>query len=152
MPNLAGAAKLHRTQFQRYLLAAGRDVLVRQPATGTAGNAVDRTRGKRSEATGVGTTATVKAIVSSLYAFSSTEESLPPAIRAVGKTDKIDLVLRFALADVLLDADNGFGRTSIEAAKDIVLNGEPYTVVVTERGGLPPLDPYILWAAVRKEQ
>lgn len=150
---LPGAAKKHRAQFERLVAESGVDVVVRQPAAATASaTAADKVFGKAvvAPATGVGTTATVTAVVSDA-AMNPFDTTIPPRIAALGRTDSVDVLLRCVLSAVLLKDEERYGRTLFDTAHDVQIGGATFKVKGTDRTGLPPVGPYILWVALRKE-
>lgn len=153
---LSGAAKTHKRMFGRFVAEAGDpNVVVRQPAAPTAPiSAAEKVLGRKSDTTqgeGYGESRTVKAVVSdAAVTLADVYASIPPQIAAIGRAEKLDLILRLPLGDALLIADAKYGQTIFDTAKDIQIGGAVFTVRATDRTGLPPEGPYILWVALRK--
>lgn len=149
---LVGAARLHRVRFERFVDEAGETVEVRQPAAPTApASALEKVQGKRPSVAAYGDTQTVQAIQGGGYDGNVLHPpSVPAQIAAIGKVQPIDLLLRCKLADALIDSGKRYGQTIFDTAKDVVFAGAVWTVLVTERSGLPPEGPYELWVGLRK--
>jgi hypothetical protein len=155
MSLLTGAAKLHKKKFYSYLDSTGVSVNVRLPlATNSASNSVTRALGKTVTATGpIGSIRQVRAIVNFGYTAGTNPfanpDAIPPAIRQIGTVETVDAVLRCRLEDVLVVATELGGRTLFDSCKDVVYQNTSYTVLTTDRTGLPPEGPYIVWVALR---
>lgn len=153
---LRGAAIRHKQQFELFLERAGNDsVLVRQPLARTAGTtAVEKVLGKRAEAivgAEYGDTDTITAIVSDAsMVLGDQYASVPSNIATLGRTESLDIILRCLLSDVLIDTSAIYGKTILDTAKDVEIGGATFQVRATDRTGLPPIGPYIFWAALRK--
>ena len=152
---LRGAALQHKKMFAALLAGAGVDVVVRQPvAPVAASTSADKVLGRQVDQApdAVGTTQTVRVVWSTSYRANPATGApdLPPSLAAVGRTERLDVVLRCALADVVIDPNTRHGKTIFDTAKDVQFDGATYQVKGTDRTGLPPEGPYILWVGLRK--
>jgi hypothetical protein len=122
------------------------------PAT----NAKNEILGRPSLATGpIGTTTEVTAIINYGYTAGTSpfanQDSMPAAIRALGDTDNLDVLLRCNVAECLVNpAGAGGGRTIFDSCKDVVFDECSFKVTAVDRTGLPPYGPYVLWVALKK--
>lgn len=154
MIGLTKAATAHLAVFKKYLSEAGTSVTVRQPAPKTAagGNDVSRVLGTRPVPSSLrGTQTVVNAIISGPANVAGTPGAAyqgPVQVSPLGKVAQCDLVLRVLLSDVLVDVTQKHGKTLFDTALDIQVNGGIFKVEATERGGLAPLGPYILWVGL----
>lgn len=153
---LRGAASMHKRKFEQMVDEAGDpNVVVRQPAAPTVAlSAAEKVLGRKSDTTqgqGYGESQTVKAVVSDFaISLADVYASIPPQIAAIGRAEKLDLLLRLPLAVALTNPDAKYGPTIFDTAKDVQIGGAVFTVRATDRSGLPPEGPYILWVALRK--
>jgi hypothetical protein len=153
---LRGAALRHKQQFILQLTQAGDpDIVVRQPAVVTsAANPTEKVLGRRTDVTpgqGYGDEQTILAIRSDASLTTADQYSgLPARIAAIGRSEAIDILLRCLLEDVLLDPNEPYGRTIFDSAKDVLIGNAVFLVRGTDRTGLPPEGPYILWVALKR--
>jgi hypothetical protein len=141
--------------FEDFVATVGdSEVLVRQPAALVAlTTSIDKVLGKQAPAPGqgYGTQQYVLAVVSdAASALADRYASIPPQIAAIGRAEKIDILLRVILQDALVNVDAKYGPTIFDTAKDVQIGGAVFQVRATDRSGLPPEGPYILWVALRK--
>lgn len=151
----AAAARLHKRQFEAHLAGAGVEVEVRQrPPRAVPTTTADKVLGRRQDVVAdapAGPSTFVRAVVSdAAMATGNGYGSTPAEIVSIGKVEALDLILRCALTDVLVDPDKPYGKTVFDGAKDVLVAGTPFEVRATDRTGLPPVGPYILWVALRK--
>lgn len=152
---MRGAALQHKKQFERMMKDAVQIELRMPAAVVPAAQAVDKVMGKRPTPTASATTAYgpskfVSALWGVGYSITTAYGAVPPHLAALGQSDNLDVVLRCPLADVLLDQDKPLGRTVFHTAKDVVYQGEVFTVTGVDASGLPPLGPYICWVGLKK--
>lgn len=155
MNMLAGAARLHKQQFDSYVDSVGVGVLVRQPAAHTTvSSAVSQVLGTPSTATGpIGSTLTISAVLNYGYSASpfAGQSQMPPAIRAMGEVENIDIVLRCRTSEALVTPGGTLGgRVIFDTCRDVVIDGLSFKVTATDRTGLPPYGPYVFWVALKK--
>lgn len=153
---LKGLAKQHKAMFDRMVDEAGVTVTVRQPPIATASTSpADKVLGKRPDAApeAYGEATTAVALWSTGYSGNDAlgTYAIPAQIAALGRTDGLDVILRLKLADYLVDPENRHGATLFDTAKAVTYETVTYKVRATDRSGLPPLGPYILWVALQKE-
>jgi hypothetical protein len=155
MFGLKGAAARHRTIFLQLLNEIGEEVVVRLPAPKPtpAGNDASKILGSRPTTTAatIGDTFDKKAIISGPSSAAPAPNETPATARALGKVAECDLVLRFFLDDVLLDETKRYGRTLLDSAVDVLVQGTTFKVEAMARGGLAPLGPYILWVGLKPQ-
>jgi hypothetical protein len=154
---LRRAAERHKALFLTYLGEVGEPVAVRQPAPKPTNPTTDVSKilGSRPAppAPGqpaVGAVKTVPAIVSgaSNIAGNPQPNRTDASVLPVGLLAVSDTVLRVLLDDVLLDPAKRYGKTLFDTAHDVVIHGTSFKVQGSERSGLAPLGPYILWVAL----
>lgn len=144
-------ASLHKRQFDKYVASAGRPILVRQPIGHLSGlTPAQRVMGTKAVDRGYGEEKEVICIFTNDLLSSIDDDDVKLVIAALGKTHQLDAVIRVRISDALSDPDNPQGTTIFETAKDVVFSGEVFEVTGTQRTGLPPLDPYVLWVGLRK--
>lgn len=154
MIGLQRAAEAHLAVFKQYLEEAGTEVTVRQPPPKPAsgGTDVSRILGSRPSPTSLrGAEDVIVAILSGPANVAGTPP--PSAIGPVqanplGKVAQCDLVLRVLLSDALVSPTQKHGKTLFDTALDVQVDGGIFKVEATERGGLAPLGPYILWVGL----
>jgi hypothetical protein len=151
---LAAAARMHKKRFEQFVAEAGDpNVVVRQSAAPTAAlTAAEKVLGKQPTAPATyGASQTVTAVVSDAsVAVEDRYTAIPSQIAALGRAEKLDLLLRLTLASVLVNPEHKYGTTIFDTAKDVQIGGAVFQVRGTARSGLPPEGPYILWVALRK--
>jgi metal-dependent amidase/aminoacylase/carboxypeptidase family protein len=153
MLGLRKAAEAHLAIFQKALAEAGTTITIRQPAPKPASGGTDVTKilgARPSPSSAVGTTTTVGALVSGPANVAGTPlaSATPAQVDPLGRVADCDIVLRVLLSDVLLDPTKKHGKTLFDTAKDVLIDGGYFRVEKTERGGLAPLGPYILWVGL----
>lgn len=149
MLGLAATAKLHRATFYKLLDEAGRDVIIRaEPAapTGTLTD-VERALGVQQTVSTSYPETTVKGVITGPTSIPLNQTS-PGVVAPLGLLQQSDIVIRFRLSDILVDANDVYGPTTVDVAHDIVIGKNVFKVIATERSGLPPLDPYICWCGL----
>ncbi len=149
MYGLLGAATVHRDSFYAMLDEVGIPVTIRQPAEkpSSGGSDVTKALGTREQVTGTGEEKEVLAIVSgpTNTGVNITAGTAPKQASPVGSVQFCSTVLRVKLSDVLVNEEKLYGKTLFETAREIVIQDTVFKVVATERSGLAPLGPYILW-------
>lgn len=144
-------ATAHKKKFFSLINSAGQDVLVRSPATrATSTTEVDKIFGTSgSTETDFGPTLTIKAWIHQgkipgTFAFTPMEAGAGP----LGILAESDIILLIKLEEVLVVAEQVYGRTTIDQAKDIQVSGSTFKVTGTFRSGLAPLGPYLYWVGL----
>lgn len=153
---MGSPATVHRKIFEHLVDREGVDVTVRYPQEpdATVSNSANKVLGTKAVVSEVGVEQQVKVLWSTDYFLTESHyaQDIPGSIAALGKLDRVDVILRCKLADVLDDATDAQDRTWFDKAKDIVRDNYRYSVVGTRRTGLPNKNgPYILWAALKQE-
>lgn len=154
MMGLQRAAEAHLAVFKQYLEEGGVQVNVRQPPPKPAVGGTDVTRilgARPSPSSARGTETLVRAIISGPANVAGTPppSSIGPVqSNPLGKVAQCDLVLRVLLSDVLVNSTQKHGKTLFDTALDVQVDGGVFKVEATERGGLAPLGPYILWVGL----
>lgn len=148
------AALRHRKEFEKYVDSMDLWITIRQPpAKPPATSSVDRVFGHRPQppsAPAPCETCEIRAVWTTADAMDLTYR-VPPHIATIGRTEQVDLVLRVKLSDVLVDSAKKLGRTLLDTAQDVVIEGSTYKVLGVDRTGLPPEGPYIAWAALQRK-
>lgn len=151
MMGLNRAAEAHLAAFKKYLAEGATEITIRQPPPkpATGGNDVSRVLGSRPVPTSArGKETVINAIVSGPANVAGTPPPSyigPAQANPLGKVAQCDLVLRVLLSDVLVSANQKHGKTLFDTALDVQVDGGIFKVEATERGGLAPIGPYILW-------
>jgi hypothetical protein len=151
MIGLQKMAEMHRDQFYQVLLEAGTDIVVRPAAAPTAlpNNDVTKALGVRTQVLAYGTPITVRAVLSGPTTGNTINPaSAPIKVNALGTVQMSEVILRLKVDDCLLDPDKPYGKTIFDNAKDVLIGDRPFKVIASERSGLAPLSPYILWVGL----
>ena len=143
-------ATQHRNKMYALIDSAATTITVRPPATRAAStNATEKVFGPSgAQETDYGTPTTVsawvhQAAVPASFAGQNTLQQI-----AAGKLAESDIILSLKLEDALVDANQPYGRTIFDTAKDVQIQGSTFQVKGTFRSGFAPLGPYILWVGL----
>lgn len=146
---LRGAAALHKRAFEKYMESAGQGILVEMSGTPSDTSTRAKVLGTATEPPPHHEP--VWCVVTSA-SIALNEASVPQPIAAVGRTDKLDYVIRTSASECLLNAEEPMGRTVFDVAKRVTIDGQGFRVKAVARSGLPPLGGYIVWAALGVER
>jgi hypothetical protein len=148
-------AEKHKKMFDTLVETAGVEITVREPIGRIEGtSARSKVLGTKAyEEDAAPTTTAVTVLWSNDYA-SLTDVDSRDVLDALGalalQNNKLDVVLRLKLEDVLDDPANKQGRTLFDRAKDVQYSGETFEITGTKRTGLNPIGPYILFVGLRR--
>jgi hypothetical protein len=150
MPGIQGAALLHKQLTESYIDTAGTTVTVRQaPAkVASGGSVVNKVLGTKAALDGAGVETEVTAVIA--YTSSGVKQDARKTESApIGLYDSSDVILMVKLAEVLDDPTKPQGMTIFDTAKEVLIQGTYFKKTGSERTGLPPYGPYILWVGLK---
>lgn len=149
---MKAAARFHRERFERYVSDVGINVTVRQPRKVEAPSTdVEKVLGTSGAETEPGDAQTVRVIWSNDLRPNAIDNHLPSKIASLARQGSVDVFIRAILRDVLHDPADPNGLTLFDTAFDVLQGTARFKVLDTDRTGLPPEGPYVLWVALRRE-
>jgi hypothetical protein len=149
-------AERHKKQFEMLVGQTGREIIIqlagpRVAAEAPVNKVLGRPNAVPASAPVNGPQHYVQAIVSAGYRSQDyAYGNIPASIASLGRQDPTMVVIRCSRTDVQEPGGLAFGDTYLHSAARVVIDNESFAVLGVDRSGLPPLDPYIIWAGLRR--
>ena len=145
-------AKKHREFFYNLVEEIGKPITIRKelpPQTAGITN-VSRVLGVQvTQSTTAYPEVSIDAIVTGANSVAPLNSRDPGIVAPLALLQSSEIILRAKLSDVIVDPENPYGQTIFDIAHDVMIGETVFKVVGTDRSGLPPLPPYIVWCGLK---